>query len=84
MMNKTADCGDVLPPSYLPLLTIAMAALICLLITVGNLMIIIAVVINPLKKLRSPFNYFITNLALTDLIIGIISMPLAIYLHVLQ
>lgn len=84
MMNKTADCGDVLPPSYLPLLTIAMAALFCLLITVGNLMIIIAVVINPLKKLRSPFNYFITNLALTDLIIGIISMPLAIYLHVLQ
>ena len=84
MMNKTEDCRGVLPPSYLSLLTIIMAAIFCLVITVGNLMIIMAVVLNPLKKLRSLFNYFVTNLALTDLIIGTISMPLVIYLHVLE
>ena len=83
-MNKTTSCRDIWAPSYLPLLTIFITVAFCLVITVGNLSIIIAVVVNPLKKLRSPFNYFITNLALADLIVGIISMPIAIYIHVLE
>ena len=44
-------------------------------------MIIAAVVINPLKKLRSPFNYFVVNLAVADAIVGTFSMPVAIYYH---
>ena len=83
-MNKTTSCRDIWAPSYLSLLTIFITVAFCLVITVGNLSIIIAVVVNPLKKLRSPFNYFITNLALADLIVGIISMPIAIYIHVLE
>ena len=83
-MNKTTSCRDIWAPSYLSLLTIFITVAFCLVITVGNLSIIIAVVVNPLKKLRSPFNYFITSLALADLIVGIISMPIAIYIHVLE
>ena len=83
-MNKTTSCRDIWAPSYLSLLTIFITVAFCLVITVGNLSIIIAVVVNPLKKLRSPFNYFITNLALADLIVGIISMPIAMYIHVLE
>ena len=81
MLNITVDCGNVWAPSYLSLLTAVIAALFCLVITVGNLMIIAAVIVNPLKKLRSPFNYFVANLAVADLIVGAISMPLGIYLH---
>ena len=47
-------------------------------------MIVIAVVKDPLKKLRSPFNYFVINLAVADLIVGIISMPIGIYNHTLE
>ena len=84
MLNGTVDCKKVWPPSYLSLLTVITAAIFCLVITMGNLMVVIAVIINPLKKLRSPFNYFVINLAVADLIVGIISMPIGIYLHVLE
>lgn len=47
-------------------------------------MIVIAVVKDPLKKLRSPFNYFVANLAVADLIVGIVSMPIGIYNHTLE
>ena len=78
------DCKKVWPPSYLSLLTVVIAAIFCLVITMGNLLVVIAVIINPLKKLRSPFNYFVINLAVADLIVGIISMPIGIYLHILE
>ena len=55
-----------------------------LVITMGNFMILILVIMNPLKKLRSPFNYFVVNLAVADLIVGIISMPITIYFNVLK
>ena len=44
-------------------------------------MIIFAVVVDPLKKLRYPFNYFVVNLAVADLIVGMIGMPLGLYNH---
>ena len=81
MLNITVDCSNIWAPSYVSLLTAVTAAVFCLVITMGNLTIIAAVVINPLKKLRSPFNYFIVNLAVADSIVGAISMPLGIYLH---
>ena len=56
-----------------------MSVAFCLVITVGNLMVIIVVVVDPLKQLRSLFNYFVVNLAVADLIVGTISMPIAIY-----
>ena len=84
MMNREVDCSEAWPPSYLSLLTIIISVIFCLVITTGNFMILILVIINPLKKLRSPFNYFVVNLAVADLIVGMISMPVTIYFHVLE
>ena len=84
MMNRDVDCSEAWPPSYLSLLTIIISVIFCLVITMGNFMILILVIINPLKKLRSPFNYFVVNLAVADLIVGMISMPVTIYFHVLE
>ena len=82
MLNTTVDCIRTWSPRYLSLLTIIIVAVFCLIITLGNFMIITAVVIDPFKKLRTPFNYFVVNLAVADLIIGIVSMPVAIHFHV--
>ena len=79
IMNVTRNCKDVWAPSYLSLLSTIMSVAFCLVITVGNLMVIIVVVVDPLKQLRSLFNYFVVNLAVADLIVGTISMPIAIY-----
>ena len=79
--NMTIDCSNVWAPRYLSLLTAVVAAVFCLVITAGNTIIVALFVINPLKKLRSTFNYFVVNLAVADLIVGSISMPIGIYLH---
>ena len=80
-MNVTRNCRSVWAPSHLSLLSAIIGAVFCLAITAGNLIIITAVAVDPLKKLRSPFNYFVVNLAVADLIVGIISMPIGIYHH---
>ena len=54
------------------------------LITLGNVIIVIVVVINPLETLRSTFSYVVINLTVADLIVGIISIPITIYFHVLE
>ena len=84
MMNTEVDCSDAWPPSYLSLLTIIINVMFCLVITMGNFMILILVIINPLKKLRSPLSYFVVNLAVGDLIVGMISMSITIYFNVLE
>ena len=74
-------CDTVWPPKELSLFTGTISCLFFLGICLGNTLIVVAVVIDPLKKLRSPFNYFVANLAVSDLIVGVICMPTAIYYH---
>lgn len=81
MMNVTRNCRDVWAPGFLSLLSTIIGVVSCLVITVGNFMIIVAVVVNPLQKLQSPFNYFVVNLAVADLIVDMIAMPFGLYYH---
>ena len=82
MLNTTVDCIRTWSPSYLSLLTTVIVAVFCLVIAVRNAMIITVLVIDPLKKLRTPLNYFVVNLVVADLIVGLVCMPAAIYFHV--
>ena len=82
--NSTLDCSSVWAPGYLSILSSIVSTMFCVIITLGNLMVIIVVVKDPLTKLRSLFNYFVVNLAFADLIVGIMSMPIGIYAHVLE
>ena len=74
-------CDIVWPPKELSLFTGIVSGLFFLVICLGNTLVVLAVVIDPLKKLRSPFNYFVANLAVSDLIVGAICMPAGIYFH---
>ena len=80
-MNVTRDCRATWSPSYTSLLPTIISVVFCLVISTVNFMVVVAVVVNPLKKLRSPFNYFVVNLAVADLLAGAVSMPVAIYYH---
>ena len=74
-------CDDIPRHPVLPLVTGVFSCLFLLVICSANTLVVLAVVIDPLKKLRSPFNYFVANLAVSDLIVGLIGMPSAIYHH---
>ncbi|XP_057305315.1 uncharacterized protein LOC130642243 [Hydractinia symbiolongicarpus] len=75
------SCSGVWAPKGLSIFTTASSVLFTLTATVGNALIIIVVVKDPLRKLRSPFLYFIVNLAISDLIVGVITMPISVYNH---
>jgi len=79
--QRMANCQDVWAPKALSYFTATFSLILCLLIAFGNLSIIIAVIVDPLKKLRSPFIYFLINLAVSDLVVGLITMPAAFEVH---
>uniref|UniRef100_A0A7M5XK53 G-protein coupled receptors family 1 profile domain-containing protein n=1 Tax=Clytia hemisphaerica TaxID=252671 RepID=A0A7M5XK53_9CNID len=78
-------CGaDSWAPPVLSITTGICCFVIAVVATIGNGLIIVAVIADPLKKLRNPFNYFLINLAVADFIMGSISMPLCVYTHYLE
>ena len=48
----------------------------------GNILVILAVVFDPNRNLRTPFNCLVVNLAAADLIIGFITEPLYVHYHI--
>lgn len=47
----------------------------------GNILLILAVAIDPHKNLNCPFNHLMSNLAVADLIVGLVTIPLSINFH---
>lgn len=47
----------------------------------GNLLVILAVVLDPYKNLRTPFNYLMASLACADLLVGTVTEPFSVYIH---
>ena len=79
---------NVEPCSYVPLAPIAIAfttaalsMVLCLVSVTGNILVVLAVFINPNKDLKSSFYYFVLNLAICDLLIGLVVDPLSVATH---
>ena len=74
-------CDNVTAPTYLSYSSASVTILSAIVTTLGNFLVVLAVMLNPNKNLRSPFNYFVANLGFADLIVGLLTCPLgAIYL----
>ena len=71
------DCGPACwPAPFGMLLTvlIAVSMAVCIVITTfGNLLVIVSFAVD--RQIRQPTNYFICSLAVTDVLIGTVSMP---------
>jgi len=75
-------CVNVLfAPVYVAFTSTAISAVICLVTVTGNTMVVLAIFIDPNKELKTPFNYFVANLAICDLFVGIVLDPLSITYH---
>ena len=70
-----------IPPSYISFTTASISIPLCLVTVIGNLLVVLAVFIDPNKDLKSPFNYFIANLAIADLIVGFVVDPMSVLFH---
>ena len=74
-------CYVVGAPTELSFVTSSLSMIFTFSSTPGNLLIILAVVLNPNKNLRTPFNWLLVNLATADLIVGTITNPISVYVH---
>ena len=68
-------------PGALAVTTAVISLILSLTSIVGNILIILAVVLDPNKNLRRPFSWLIVNLAAADLITGAITGPLVANFH---
>ena len=77
-------CKNITPPTYLSFFSASSSILISIVISVGNFLVVIAVIWNPYKDLRTPFNYFVANLSFADLVVGLILGPLSTIFHIFE
>ncbi|XP_046845765.1 galanin receptor 2a-like [Xenia sp. Carnegie-2017] len=74
-------CMTTGAPTELSFITTTFSIIFTIVNIPGNLLVIIAVVLDPYKNLRTPFNYLMANLAMADLIVGTVTDPLSVYIH---
>lgn len=77
-------CGNISAPTSLSYTSASLSILIALTSIAGNLLVILAVLVDPNKDLRSPFNYFVSNLAFADLIVGCVVAPISVIFHICE
>nr|QBL02585.1 biogenic amine-like GPCR [Tripedalia cystophora] len=82
LSSLMATCNGVWAPTSLSYFTASFSGFLVLLVVAGNGFVMLAIARDPLKKLRSPFNYFLFNLALSDFTIGAITMPTSVKYHI--
>ncbi|XP_065057863.1 5-hydroxytryptamine receptor 2A-like [Rhopilema esculentum] len=71
-------------PYQLSYFTSSVSAILTILITTGNFLIIFAIAKDPLKKLRNPFAFFLANAAASDLMVGVVAMPVSTVFHYME
>lgn len=74
-------CGNVSAPTNLSYATATVSVFLALITIPGNLLICLAVYINPYRRLHTPFNCVVVNLAIADLIVGCVTEPISTYIH---
>ncbi len=77
-------CTHVKAPKALSIFTASMSGILSLITICGNVAICLAVYIDPYGKLRTPFMYLLVNLAVSDLIVGCVAMPISIATHTME
>ncbi|XP_028408392.1 probable G-protein coupled receptor No18 [Dendronephthya gigantea] len=74
-------CLTTAAPTELSFITTSLSMVFTLTNIPGNVLIILAVVLDPNKNLRTPFNWLVVNLATADLIVGAVTNPISVYIH---
>ncbi|XP_046841646.1 D(3) dopamine receptor-like [Xenia sp. Carnegie-2017] len=83
VLHKRCLAKDILPPSPIESYTIAIFSCILAMVTIpGNFLVCLAVLKTSKKNIRNPFNFFVLSLAVADLVVGCLTEPLAVYVHV--
>jgi len=76
LLNKYA-CADITVPGYLSFSTGSFTILSAAVSSGGNLLVVLAVFLDPHKNLHSPSSYFVASLGFADLLVGLLACPMS-------
>ena len=74
-------CAGVYPDNTISYTNACVSGFFAFLTIPGNLLVFVVVLKNPNNKMRSPFNWFILNLAIADLLVGMLVEPFSVVVH---
>ena len=74
-------CKTTGAPDALSFFTGSISIILMIINIPGNLLVILAVALDPNKNLRNSFNFLVMNLAVADLVVGLVTDPLSIHIH---
>ena len=75
-------CENISAPSHLCYFTASSSILITVFATAGNSLVVFAVFLNPNRDMRTLFCYFVANLSIADLIVGLITGSMSTIYHI--
>ena len=74
-------CNNISAPTYLSFTSASTTILSSIVAIVDNFLVVVAVLLDSNRDLRSPFGFFVANLGLADLTVGLVTAPMGtIYL----
>lgn len=76
------SCTNISAPTSLSITSASFCSILSLTAVTGNILVLLAVVIDPNRNLRSPFNFLVANLAVADLIVGCFALPMSVEAYI--
>ena len=77
-------CQAMSSPTGLSYFTAFFSIFLALVTVSGNFLVCLAIIKDPFRNLKTPFNYFLLSLTATDLVVGAIIDPFAAAFHLYQ
>ncbi|XP_068753581.1 adenosine receptor A2a-like [Montipora capricornis] len=75
-------CTNISAPTELSITSATFCSILAVTAVIGNVLVLLAIIIDPNRQLRSPFNFLVANLAAADLIVGCLALPLSVEFYV--
>ena len=75
-------CEDFSPSMLLSVFTAVVTLVLSLITVPGNLLVCISIIKDPYRELKTSFNYFVLQLAVSDLVVGALTEPFFVVFHV--
>ena len=79
---ESYPCSNISAPTSLSITSATFCSVLSVVAVVGNILVFLAVIIDPNRNLRSPFNLLVANLATADLIVGCFALPMSVEFYI--
>ncbi|CAB3980135.1 adenosine receptor A2a-like [Paramuricea clavata] len=81
---SVAECTNSSAPFELSIASASISAVLLVITVPTNLLVCLAILVDPNRELRTQFNCFTFNLGLADLLVGCVAEPVSIYAHITE